>query len=301
MVWNPMLASDFEEGVLDYSEGYLFLPKLNGVRGAVQEGRLVSRQLKPIPNNYVRDLFSVSELSGVEGELVVGAFNDPNVFTNSTSGVMTEVGHPEVVLHCFDFYHPHWSFERRITHVHSLLREFDDDRLVAVPFYPVASDAEVDNLGSMFVDQGYEGGVLRKAGLTYKEGRSTLKEAGFMRWVPWHRSEAVILSIQEGKVNQNESVRNALGYLEKSSHKDNKVGSGRAGSVTVKDLKTGIIFNMSVPGVALQEEVWAQPGRFLQKLVKYKFKQPVKVGGKPRFPIWDSVEWEGLRHPDDMS
>ena len=121
-----------------------------------------------------------------------------------------------------------------------------------------------------------------------------------MRWVPWHRSEALILSIQEGKVNKNESVRNALGYLEKSSHKENKVGSGRAGSVTVRDLKTGIEFNMAIPGVELQEDVTANPKKYLAQALKYKFKQPVKVGGKPRFPIWESAEWEGLRHPDDM-
>lgn len=295
-----MLASDYEEGVLDYSEDYIFLPKLNGVRGAVQEAHLISRQLKPIPNNYVRGLYSVEELSGIEGELVVGLFSDPNVFTNSTSGVMSEDGTPDVVLYCFDFFHPTWSFEKRIQHVHALLGQFDDERLVPVPFYHVHSDADVARLGAQFVAEGYEGGVLRKASLTYKEGRSTLAEAGFMRWVPWHRSEAVILSIQEGKINKNESVRNELGYLEKSSHKANKVGSGRAGSVTVRDRYTGIEFNMTVPSVALQEDVMAHPEKYLNKVVKYKFKSPVKVGGKPRFPIWDSVQWEGLRHPDDM-
>lgn len=298
--WNPMLASDFEEGVVDYSEGFLFLPKLNGVRGGVQDGVLVSRQLKPIPNDYVRGLFSLPELSNIDGELVVGDFSDPNVFTNSTSGVMTVEGFPEVRLWCFDFYHPTMPFIDRIQKVHEILRGFYDERLVPVEYHWVTSDAEVEALGVSFVEAGYEGGVLRKASLTYKEGRSTLKEAGFMRWVPWHRSEAVILSIQEGKVNKNESVRNALGYLEKSSHKENKVGSGRAGSVSVRDLKTGIEFNMAIPGVELQKEVMAHPEKFLNQTLKYKFKSPVKVGGKPRFPQWSDVAWEGLRHPDDM-
>lgn len=290
-----MLASDFEEGVLDYSEGFLFLPKLNGVRGEIQDGRLLSRQLKPIPNDYVRGLFSIPELSGIGAELVVGAFDDPNVFTNSTSGVMTVEGFPDVRLWGFDYYHPTMPFIDRIQEVHRILSGFEDERITPVDYHWVHSDAEVESLGNAFVSAGYEGGVLRKATLTYKEGRSTLKEAGFMRWVPWHRSEALILSIQEGKVNKNESVRNALGYLEKSSHKDNKVGSGRAGSVSVRDIHSGIEFNMAIPGVALQEDVMAHPENYLNKHLKYKFKLPVKVGGRPRFP-----QWEGLRHPDDM-
>lgn len=155
-------------------------------------------------------------------------------------------------------------------------------------------------MGNMFVEQGYEGGVLRAAKLRYKQGRSTLLEGSFMRWVPWHTSEAVILQIHEGRVNQNESVKNALGYLEKSSHMENMVGSGRAGSVTVKDVKTGIVFKMAVPDVATEQDVWDHPEKYLQKLLKYKFKKPVKVGGKPRFPQWQSCAWEGIRHPDDM-
>ena len=116
-----------------------------------------------------------------------------------------------------------------------------------------------------------------------------------MRYCPWLRSEATILSIHEGEVNNNPSLKNELGYLRKSSHKENKVGSGQAGSVYCRDIKTGVEFSMLVPTDKLQKYMWSNRGEFINKMVKYKHKPAVIVGGKPRFPVF-----EGLRSPEDM-
>jgi DNA ligase-1 len=292
-LWNPMLAAEGELGKIKYPK--IALPKLNGVRGCNQKGLLLSRSKKPIPNLYTRKLFSIQELTNFEGELVVGDFAHEEVFSISTSGVMSKDGTPDVVWHLFDMFHPTLPFYRRLEDLYDMVKDSSIERIAAVESKVMNSDAELQAYADWALTQGYEGLVLRDPMAKYKNGRSTQGEGGFMRFCPWFRSEATILSIVEGQVNQNESVRNELGYLKKSSHKENMVGSGQAGSVRVRDLVTGIEFNMPVPTDKLQKEMWADKAKYLNAIVKYKFKPSVIVGGKPRFPIY-----EGIRHSDDM-
>lgn len=291
--YNPMLAAEGVLGQIPYP--ILVLPKHNGVRGENQKGALVARSLKPIPNHHTRSLFSLPELTNLGGELVVGDPFDEEVFTVSTSGVMTQAGEPDVVWYVFDWYHPTMPFEERIVEAHRRVDALGHDRVQAIPYHWVQSDEELVALSETYLLMGFEGVVLRRPKAKYKQGRSTKGEAGFMRYCPWHRDEGIITAIHEGQVNQNVSKKNELGYLKKSSHKENMVGSGRAGSVTVL-WKDGIDFDMAVPTVALQDEVWKNPANFMMKAIKFKFKPPVKVGGKPRFP-----QWEGIRSPLDMS
>lgn len=300
-LFNPMLAAEGVLGQIDYgTDGLIALPKHNGVRGCIQQGSLVARSLKPIPNHHTRALFCGHHLSRLEGELVVGDPFDEEVFSISTSGVMTQEGTPDVVWYIFDQYHPTNPFVQRINDANDLVSKLDNPRIQAIPYHWVSSDEELVALSDKYLALGFEGLVLRAPKARYKTGRSTAKEQGFLRYCPWLRDEGLIIKIHEGTINNNESKRNERGYLEKSSHKENMVGSGRAGAVTVL-WKDGIEFNMLVPSVALQDEVWKYPERFLGKMVKFKFKPAVIRGGKPRFPCWESVSWEGLRHPDDMS
>lgn len=292
-LWNPMLAAEGELGKISYPK--IGLPKLNGVRACNQKGDLLARSLKPIPNIHTRSLFSKLEADGLEGELVVGNLADEEVFSNSTSGVMTRAGSPSVVWHLFDIYHPTLPFYKRLEDLYTLHEGIAIPYTQAVESKVLKNDDDTQEYASWALRNGYEGLVLRDPLAPYKNGRSTQREQGFMRFCPWLRSEAIILEIIEGTINQNESVKNELGYLKKSTHKENLVGSGQAGSVRVRDIKTGIEFTMSVPTDKLQKYMWANKQEFLNKLVKYKFKPAVIIGGKPRFP-----QWEGLRDPLDM-
>lgn len=291
--FNPMLAAEGVLGSIKYPK--LALPKHNGVRGGNQRGALKARSLKPIPNKHTRELFSGSMFSGLEGELVVGDPFDEEVFSISTSGVMTQVGTPAVVWYLFDWYHPTMPFHERIDVVHRFAASVNRPDVQAIEFRWINSDEELVAYAEEVLALGFEGLVLRDPYAQYKQGRSTAKEQGFMRFCPWHRSEAVILRVHEGRINQNESKVNELGFLKKSSHKDNMVGSGRAGSFDLKDVTTGIEFSTIVPTVKLQDEVWANPSAFIGKLAKYKFKPPVIKGGKPRFP-----QFEGIRSEIDL-
>lgn len=112
MAFKPHLAGEGILGEIAYPK--LASPKLNGVRGIVQDSTLYARSLKEIPNRFTSALFSRPELEGYDGELVVGPFHDKDVFTTSTSGVMSVAGNPAVLFYAFDVFHPTMPFHERI-------------------------------------------------------------------------------------------------------------------------------------------------------------------------------------------
>lgn len=288
----PNLAAEGVLGKIKFP--IIGLPKLNGVRSGNHNGELLARSLKPIPNTHTRTKFGGKSLSETEGELVVGHFADEEVFTNSTSGVMSRDGEPEVALHVFDWFHPTMPFKERILVAGDMVKKDGRSDLLIVEHKLLKNEAELVKYSDWALRKGYEGLVLRAPDLPYKEGRSTAKEGGFMRYCPWLRDEAVIIGVTEGLINLNESVRNELGKLRKSSHKDNKVGSGQAGTFQLRHA-SGIEFSVLVPTDALQKKVWANPNAYIGQLAKYKFKPAVNKNGLPRF-----AQFEGLRDPRDM-
>lgn len=297
--FSPLLAGEGVLGEISYPK--IAMPKLNGVRGVNQEGSLLARSLKPIRNNFTRLLFSSPVLANLDGELVVGDYADEEVFVKSTSGVGSIAGTPDVRWYVFDYFHPFMGFRDRLLLRNEVINSLTVDsplfgRVLSVPYVVVFSDAEMVDYSTQMLSAGYEGIVLKDPVAKYKQGRSSDKEGIFLRYSPWLKGEAVILGINEGEINLNESVVNELGFKRKSSHKENKVPSGRAGAFTARDLVTGLVFNMPVPGVALQKEVWADPNGFIGRVSHYYYKPAVKVGGLPRFP-----QHKGWRESWDMS
>ena len=159
-LWNPMLAAEGELGKIKYPK--IALPKLNGVRGCNQKGHLLARSKKPIPNLHTRKLFSIPELTDFEGELVVGDFAHEEVFSISTSGVMSKDGTPDVYWYVFDYYHPTLPFYRRLEHLwKGVVGPLGSGRVIGVYGKVVNSDAEVQAYADWALAQGYEGLVLR--------------------------------------------------------------------------------------------------------------------------------------------
>lgn len=293
MSFNPNLAAEAElNGTLPYPLAGLF--KLNGVRSNVQQAQVFSRNLELIPNKFVQQCYASAQLERVEGELVVGNYSDPNVFVNTTSGVMSIEGEPPVTLWAFDYYHPTETFVERHARLGSMAAEHNKfaekhglGKIIVVEYKILHNDAEAREYLQIALDSLYEGLVLRKPNGLYKQGRSTENEAGFMRLVPWLRSECKILEIQEGKTNQNKLERSNTGAAKRSSKKEGMVASGLGGSFVVEDLVTKKKFKITIAGDDLKADVMKHPEKYLGKIWRYHYKAPVKLGGLPRFPQMD--------------
>lgn len=288
---KPMLAAATDGKLLTYP--LLLSPKLDGVRCLILDGVAMSRSLKPIPNNFVQQLLGRPELNGLDGELIVGPSGGRDVYQRTMSGVMSRDGEPDVKLWVFDDFTESGGFEQRLRVAHRRIK-----RVAAcedVPHHAVAHEEDLLQYEEDYLELGYEGVMLRRPEGPYKHGRSTAKEAWLLKLKRFTDSEAVVLGATCLMTNHNEAVRNKLGHLERSSHKAGKLASQLLGAFQVRDVKTGVEFEIGTGFDAGQRRaLWAVRSTLVGKLVKYK-SQPIGVKDKPRFPVF-----LGFRDPRDL-
>lgn len=278
---KPMLASPAGE-LLRLPA--LLSPKLDGIRCLIIDGVAVGRSLKPLPNKYVQKIFGRPELNGLDGELIVGLPTAKDVFQQTSSGVMSIEGEPEVMFHVFDDFIESGGFSRRLHTAHRRIHK--KKFCYPVDHHLIQVAADLNQWEQDYLTMGYEGVMLRHPDGPYKHGRSTAKEAWLLKVKRFEDSEARIIGFSELMHNANEAKRNELGHLERSSHKAGKVGRQTLGALTVKDLKTGVEFDIGTGFTADQRQLlWVQADNLVGKVVKYKY-QPTGVKEKPRFPVF---------------
>jgi DNA ligase-1 len=264
--------------------------KLDGIRAVVINGKLLSRSLKPIPNKYVRSLFEKPEYEGLDGELIVGSPTDPKCFNKTTSGVMSEEGEPDVTYYVFDQI-PSYSgqppltrFQERYKDLASCLSLFKNVFLVKQTL--IFDLPHLLEFEAQCLEEGYEGVIIKDPNSPYKYGRSTLREGYMLKIKRYQDSEAEILSVEELLSNQNEATRDELGKVKRSNCKEGMVPQDTLGSLNVRDLKTGVEFNI---GSGFDEEernkLWKNKSSLPGKIVKYKYFGYGQVD-KPRHPVF---------------
>lgn len=289
MTFKPMLASEADLANLQFP---LFAsPKLDGIRCSIVKGRALTRTLKEVPNRIIFEYLSKNDFTGLDGELIVGPPNAKDVYRTTVSGVMRRDGNPEFTYHVFDMFDAPSGWAGRFQELEA---QFDSHRIIT----PVAHEfiTNMDDLltyESAALDRGYEGLMLRKPNGHYKLGRSTTKEGLLLKLKRFEDSEAEILEVIEEMHNGNEATTDNLGRTKRSSHKENKTGKGRMGALQVRDLKTGVEFELGTGfNDTDKDQFWLNDRR--GQIVKYKF-FPVGVKDKPRHPVY-----LGLRDKRDL-
>ena len=275
----------------------LVSPKLDGIRATVVNGQLVSRKLKPIPNEATRKAFESHALEGLDGELIVGSETDHDVYRKTNSGIMTVAGDPRARFFVFDKWDSYDSFLTRNGKIYQTLAGnldvYEAARVVQVEQEYALNMDDLLDIEQRTLAKGYEGLMLRDPQARYKFGRSTTKEGILLKLKRFTDSEAVILDVVEEMANMNEATVDERGYTKRSSHQDNKVGKGRMGALLVRDLTTGVEFQIGTGfSAADRAEFWEQDMR--GKIVKYK-SFSIGVKDKPRFP-----SFLGLRSEIDL-
>lgn len=300
--FEPMLASPLKDGAMP-SFPCLASPKLDGVRAVVFGGVVYSRKLKPIPNRHVQTLFGTPMLEGVDGELIVGDPTAPSAYRDTMSGVMSEDGEPKVIFHVFDVWQESGGFGDRFKRLRAVLADLrksgKKSSVQAVPQLKVTSAEELAEVEQRFLDDGYEGAMVRSLDGLYKFGRSTVKEGYLLKVKRFLDSEATIICGEELEHNQNEATTNELGRSKRSSHKAGKVAGGTLGNLRVVGVKDGpfdgIEFSIgSGLDAATRSELWAKRDQLAGKIVKFRY-FPTGNKERPRFPVF-----LGFRDPMDL-
>ncbi|MDL2280353.1 hypothetical protein LJC10_00670 [Selenomonadales bacterium OttesenSCG-928-I06] len=283
MTFKPMLAATIKD-INTLKFPLLASPKLDGIRVLIKDSVALSRSLKPIPNKYVQRKLGNPAYNGFDGEIVVGDPTDPTCFRGTGSGVMTIEGEPNFTFWVFDdFTCPNLGYLNRCLYITDRIKWLPINFL---PYKWVHNVEEVQQIETQYLKEGYEGVMLRDPNGLYKFGRSTLKEAYLMKLKRFEDSEAQILGFVEQMHNANEPTKNALGHTERSTCKANLVGKDTLGALSVRDLKSGVEFEI---GSGFNDEtkkyIWENQNEFLGTFVKYKY-FPTGSKEKPRFPVF---------------
>jgi len=285
---KPMLAATADPkklGELNYP--LLASPKLDGVRALIIDGVVMSRSMKRIPNEHVQALFGRRELNGLDGELIVGEPTSKTVFRDTMSGVMSVDGKPDVRFFAFDVI-PALTlyFTERLGLVRKRVADSRLKILQAVPHRLLENAMQLEVFEHAMLEVGYEGVMLRHPDGPYKQGRSTLREGYLMKLKRFADSEAEVLGVVELCTNTNE--RKADGR--RSSHKAGRLGAGTLGALRVRDIHTGVEFEVG-SGFTETDRQWlwnkwaARDSDVISKIIKYKFFDSGSKD-KPRFPVF---------------
>ena len=268
-------------------------PKLDGIRCLKYKGQLISRNLKLIPNAHTQKVLEFLP-EGVDGELIVGKPNDEHVFRTTTSGIMSRDGTPDVVFYAFDIIQD-THFQFRFNSLKSRVTEHNTPRFKLVQHQTIRSIEDLLEYETEILERGYEGVMLRSPLGLYKFGRSTLREAGLIKLKRFMDSEAIIIGFEEQMHNANEATKDELGRTKRSSHKANMHGKDTLGALNVRDLKTGVEFDIGTGfDDALRASLWKERLDLSGEIVKYKY-FPTGSKDKPRFPVF-----LGFRDPIDL-
>lgn len=296
MKFKPLLADSVDFNLLDFNNLWLSA-KLDGIRAIIIDGVVMSRSLKPIPNQHVQAVLgNRPELEGFDGELGVGDPTAKDFYLSTYSGVMKKTGEPDVTLHAFDhisnpcdFYHVRHA---RLTAKPSL------QGVQVVTQHGCESMEALLDLEQWYLGKGYEGVMLRAhsgPASFYKYGRSTAREGTLMKLKRFTDAEALVVGYEEEMQNNNDATTDALGRTKRSTCQENKLGKGRLGAL-VCVTPEGVKFNIGTGfDATTRQKLWDEYASLPGRIAKYK---SFVIGAKdaPRFPVF-----LGWRDPIDIS
>jgi DNA ligase-1 len=272
-------------------------PKIDGIRCIIHpELGAVTRTLKPIPNDFIREALNRPELHGFDGELVFA--DDHTDFQKTVSSVMTKAGQPKVKYIAFDYVPTEvldGDHDFRQTVVGHVIREIEnlgfkegDIQIEKIESYVVRNIEGVLELEEIFLAKGYEGLMLRNPDRPYKYGRSSVNpnQQHLLKLKRFVDAEAVVIGFEEWMHNDNEATINELGHTQRSSHKENKRGGEKLGKFLVRGINgrfKDVEFPIGGGNIthAERKEIWENQDQYLGKILTYKFFD-VATKDKPR-------------------
>lgn len=288
---KPMLACECIPEQVKYP--VIVQPKLDGIRFIIKDGEAVSRNLKPLRNEYLQSkLWGLGDImEGLDGEVMVGSPTNPNVFRITTSAVMSQTGEPNFTLHLFDLWNtPGVGYSQRYDML--LKRNLPLDIVSIVENRMALDEQEMMAIHVDNIKQGYEGSILRHPRGIYKFNRSTMREGYLVKLKDFKDAEAVIIGFEPKYHNANPATTDARGYTKRSAHQENMHALDTLGALRVSlgkmEFRIGTGFDDS-----LRKEIWESRETLIGRVVKFKYHESGNYD-LPRFPVF-----LGFRDPID--
>jgi DNA ligase 1 len=269
--------------------------KLDGIRCIVFNGVAYSRSLKRIPNLSIQAYvqYHAEAMEGMDGEIIVGDKNAPDVFNQSTSGVMRIEGEPDFTFWVFDRWHPTDSWICRYLYLVNYIKL--PERVKVLQHFQVTEMFHIDEFERDMLAQGAEGIMLRDTDAKYKCGRSGTKNPELQKVKRFVDSEFEIIGWEPKYTNTNEAKTNELGRTARSTAKDGMVALDTIGSLVLCTSKGDTFSCGSGMTDSIRDDLWNRRETLIGQLAKIKYFD-IGIGyNVPRFPVL-----VGIRHKDDL-
>lgn len=294
-MFKPQLSEDAVNLKTDMTFDKLVSVKLDGIRAVTKFGSALTRSLKAIPNQHIRDM--LSPYQDLDGELIVGKPNAKDVYRVTSSAVRTETGKPEFKFFVFDDISAESLRKPFHQRLETLRGRTFPEFIQVLPQSWVKNQEELATYYELVLAEDYEGLIVRNPSSMYKFGRATLASQDSLKLKPFADSEFIVLGTYEAMTNNNEAFTNELGRTARSTHQENLTGSGMLGGFEARDIKTGVEFRVAAGTLSHKERAHLLAIREMLpgKIGKYRH-MTVGVKDKPRFP-----RFIGWRDAFDMS
>lgn len=256
--------------------------KLDGIRVCKPNGKTCTKSGKPLPNLHIRKFIEDHVPDGFDMEVISGDPFAPDCYKKTYSAAMTIEGTPDFTLYVFDMCNNLTDYAlTRLETVRALHLKASPEaqaNIVIVGQTMITSQEQLDEFYATAIALGAEGVILKDPLGLYLYGKSTPKRQTQLKLKQDEDAECVILSVFEGQTNENAAFKNEVGETKRSTHKENKVGNGRAGGFVCKMVEdtSDLTFRVA-PGNFTHGElkaIWEQelktPGHLTGRFLKYR-------------------------------
>lgn len=280
--FKPQLAIDFAK-VKTQPANLVMSVKLDGIRAVIFGGKVYSRTLKLIPNLCIQQWAqdNAEMLEGLDGELIVGDANAPDVFTETTSFVMSINKVQEFYFYAFDDYLPDIEWKYRFASLQCLPLP---SNVVVLQHIHATDQASIDAFEQEALSLGAEGIMLRDADAKYKTGRSGTIKPELQKVKRFSTEEFKIVGYEPLYINENVAQTNELGRTSRSTSKDGLRAVERLGALKLVTAD-GLEFTAgSGLNDNARDELWCKRDSLIGQMASVKY---FAVGeyAVPRFPI----------------
>jgi len=283
--FKPLLAGKAPADFSQLRYPLLASPKLDGIRCFKLNGHAVTRTLKPIPNEFVRNWVEQNLPDGIDGELVLQD-NWKAAFAEVSSAITNHRGAPRFCFAAFDWVREGKEsvpFEHRFNNLRHELARFNDLDLslrkgtaAVVPHVPVRSALELQIVVTQHMEMGFEGTMVRCPDGRYKFGRSTENEGILLKIKAFDDEEAVVIGIEEEMENTNEKI--GVGIQKRATKQEGMIGKGRIGKLVCEFLSDRREFRVGSGLTEAHKEAMSRRSP-IGRIVKVKHQPP--PGGRP--------------------
>lgn len=182
--FEPMLAKQYDDySHLCFTVPTFIQPKLDGLRCINSNGTMMSRNGKP----FVTVEHLTQDLGVLDGELYSHRYHDD--FNKIISLVKKTKPKPSDIKECesiiefwaYDYPEHHGVFSERYTKLQNLVKTLKNDMIKIVPTFQVTNEEELEKYHIQFINEGYEGSIIRLDLNSYENKRSNqlLKKKDF--------------------------------------------------------------------------------------------------------------------------